>query len=69
MIDNLREIMNICTRLVMDPTSPHLKLEQIYPIGTLPAAATALLGGATARRDFQMQVPKYGGGALAFLTA
>ena len=39
MIENVREIMNICTRLVMDATSPHLKLDQIYPAKSLPAAA------------------------------
>jgi hypothetical protein len=69
MIDNVREIMNICTRLVMDATSPHLKLEQIYPIKSLPAPASKLLGAAKSRREFQIQLPKYGGGVLTFLTA
>ena len=69
MIDNIREIMNICTRLVMDATSPHLKLEQVYPIKSLPAPASALLGAVKSRREFQVQLPKYGGGVLTFLTA
>ncbi len=69
MIENLREIMNICTRLVMDATSPHLKLDQLYPAKSLPAAAAALLGAAQGRREFQIQLPKYGGGVLAFRTA
>jgi hypothetical protein len=68
MIDNMREIMNICTRLVMDSTSPHLKLEQIYPTKSLPAPATALLGAAKGRCEFQVQLPKYGGGVLTFLS-
>jgi hypothetical protein len=68
MIDNVREIMNICTRLVMDATSLHLKLEQIYPVKSLPAAAAALLGAPKGRREFQLQLPKYGGGVLTFLT-
>jgi hypothetical protein len=68
MIDNVREIMNICTRLVMDATSPHLKLEQIYPVKSLPAAGAALLGAPKGRREFQLQFPKYGGGVLTFLT-
>jgi hypothetical protein len=68
MIDNVREIMNICTRLVMDATSPHLKLEQIHPVKSLPAAAAALLGAAKGRREFQLQMPKYGGGVLTFLS-
>ncbi|MEA3196531.1 MAG: hypothetical protein QOF32_583 [Gammaproteobacteria bacterium] len=69
MIDNMREIMNICTRLVMDAASPHLKLEQIYPCKSLPAPAAALLGAPKSRREFQIQLPKYGGGVLTFLTA
>jgi hypothetical protein len=69
MTDNVREIMNICTRLVMDNTSPHLKLEQIYPVKSLPAAAAALLTGAARHREFQLQMPKYGGGVLTLLAA
>jgi hypothetical protein len=53
----------------MDATSPHLKLEQVYPIKSLPAPASALLGAAKSRREFQVQLPKYGGGVLTFLTA
>jgi len=68
MIENMREIMNISTRLVMDNTSPHLKLEQLYPIKSLPAPAAALLAAPAGRREFQVQLPKYGGGVLAFLT-
>jgi hypothetical protein len=59
--------MNICTRLVMDATSLHLKLEQVYPAKSLPAPAAVLLGAAS-HREFQIQLPKYGGGVLKFLT-
>jgi hypothetical protein len=69
MIDNMREIMNICSRLIMDATSPHVKLDQIYPAKSLPAPAAALLGAPGGRREFQIQLPKYGGGVLTFLTA
>jgi hypothetical protein len=69
MIENVREIMNICTRLVMDASSLHLKLDQVYPAKSLPAPAAALLGAARGRREFQIQLPKYGGGVLTFLTA
>jgi hypothetical protein len=69
MVENVREIMNICTRLVMDATSPHLKLDQLYPTKSLPAAALALLGAPQGRREFQVQLPKYGGGVLTVLSA
>jgi hypothetical protein len=68
MVGNMREIMNICTRLVMDASSPHLKLEQIYPVNSLPSSATGLLSAPKSRREFQVQLPKYGGGVLTFLT-
>lgn len=68
MIENVREIMNICTRLVMDASSPHLRLEQVYPTKALPAPAAALLGAAKNRREFQLQLPKYGGGVLSIVS-
>jgi hypothetical protein len=68
MRENLREVMNICTRLVLNETTPHLKLDQIYPTPSLPGAAHALLAAPQARREFQIQVPKYGGGVLTILT-
>jgi hypothetical protein len=69
MMENVREIMNICTRLVMDATSPHLKLDQLYPVNALPPAVLALLGAPQGRREFQVQLPKYGGGVLTVLSA
>jgi len=53
---------------VMDNTSPHLKLDQLYPSKSLPPAAAALLAAPAGRREFQLQLPKYGGGVLTFLT-
>jgi hypothetical protein len=69
MKENVREIMNICTRLVMDDTSLHLKLDQIHAAHSLPAPAAALLGAPQGRREFQLQLPKYGGGVLTLLSA
>ncbi len=68
MIDNLREIMNISTRLLMNDTSLHLKLEQLYPIKSLPAPAAAFLAATKQRLQFQMQLPKYGGGVLSLVS-
>jgi hypothetical protein len=68
MCENLHEVMNICTRLVLDETTPHLKLDQIYPTKSLPSAASALLAAPKGRREFQVKVPKYGGGVLTILS-
>lgn len=68
MCENLREVMNICTRLVLDSTSPHLKLDRLCAIKALPVAAAALLANAPGRREFHLQLPRYGGGVLSLLS-
>ena len=68
MIDNVREIMNICTRLVMDATSPHLKLEQIYPVKSLPARRRPCWPRRRAVANSSSGCRKYGAGVLKFLT-
>lgn len=67
MTANLREVMNICTRLVLRENSPHLRLDQVYPVASLPAPAAALLAPSTHRIDFELGLGKYGGGILAVL--
>ena len=68
MRENLHEVMNICTRLVLDSTSPHLKLDQLYPLNALPSAAAGLLTHAPGRREFSLQLPRYGGGVLSLMS-
>lgn len=68
MVGNLQEIMNICSRLVMTDTSPHLKLEKVYPSKSLPPSVTGVMTGAQGRIDFELNVPKYGPGTLSVLS-
>jgi hypothetical protein len=68
MRENLHEVMNICTRLVLDSTSPHLKLDQLCPVSALPSAAAGLLASPPGRREFNLQLPRYGGGVLSLLS-
>lgn len=65
---NLNEIMNICSRLVMSDSSPHLRLEKVYPAAGVPAAAKALLAAPTARADFEVGLPKYGPGLVSVVS-
>jgi hypothetical protein len=67
MRDNLREVMNICTRLVLKDGSPHLRLQEVYPAKSLPAPAGAVATGAKGRADFEVALGKYGGGVLSLL--
>ena len=69
MLDNLYEVMNILSTLLMNEHTPHLKLATLYPdIGKLPADAKALLGAIKGRVDFSINVPRYGVGGVALLT-
>lgn len=68
MRENLREVMNICTRLVLKDGSPHLRLQEVYPAKTLPAPAAAIVGGAKGRVDFDISLGKYGNGALSLMS-
>jgi hypothetical protein len=67
MRDNLREVMNICTRLVLKDGSPHLRLQEVFPAKQVPAPAAAITGSKT-RVDFEVGLGKYGSGALAVIS-
>lgn len=69
MLGNLREVMNICSRLFMYNTSPHLRLDQVYASpDTVPEAVRAMLGASKGRGDFSVSIPGYGAGAVSFLS-
>jgi hypothetical protein len=67
MLANLNEVMNICTRLILREDCPHLKLQGVYPVGSIPADAAAMLGAAKRRIDLQIGITKYGSGALSVI--
>jgi len=67
MLANLHEVMNICTRLLLRDDSPHVKLRELCPIASLPAAAAAILNAPNGRIDFEIGLGKYGAGRLAVM--
>lgn len=69
MAANLREVMNICTRLVLRENSPHVRLDSVSGAGKLPGPAAGLIAAAKGRIDFEVSLGKYGGGQIAVLTA
>jgi hypothetical protein len=69
MLANLYEIMNICSRLLMSDSSPHLKLDTVSCHRTPDPAAKPLLGAAKGRADFEISLPKYGSGSLALISS
>ena len=68
MIGNVHEIMNICSRLLMNSKSPHLRLNGLYQKPEeVPGPVQALLGDAPDNADFTVSFPDYGEGRLSFL--
>jgi hypothetical protein len=68
MSDNLREVMNICTRLILKDGSPHLRLSEVVPARQM-AAPVAAIAGSKNRVDFELGLGKYGTGILAVMVA
>lgn len=68
MMGNLNEVMNICSRLFMSGSSPHLRLDKMYAsIAELPDNAKTMLDTVSGRLDLKVSIPGYGEGHLAFL--
>jgi len=68
MMSNLHEIMNICSRIFMDNSSPHIKLDKLYKsLDDAPDDVRALLGKTAKTVDFNVTIPGYGDGAISFL--
>jgi hypothetical protein len=65
--DNLREVMNICSRLMLRDGSAHLRLDRVYQANALPPPAAALVSSTTGRVDLEVTLGKYGPGALSVL--
>jgi hypothetical protein len=67
MLANLREVMNICTRLVLHEGTVHVRLDTVCPTAKLPAAVAAIAAAPKARIDFEVTLGKYGSCLLAAL--
>ncbi|MEM9387062.1 MAG: hypothetical protein AAGA68_18515 [Pseudomonadota bacterium] len=69
MVDNLYEVMNLCTRLLMDEKTPHLKLGGIHPPGeALDDAANEIVSAGNAAH-LKVDVPRYGMGNVSFFVS
>lgn len=68
-IANVREILNILSRIYMEGTSPHLRFaETRMTKGDLTPAEQSVLDNTAARLDMKMEVPGYGAGLCSLLT-
>jgi len=64
--DNLNELMNICSRLLMSDFTPHLRLDKVVPKSEAECLADMEERGR--KVTFDVTVPRYGSGKLGFLT-
>lgn len=67
MLGNVHEIMNICSRLLMNHESPHLRLKGLYESPKeLPAEVQELIKKPANEADFSVSFPDYGDGGVSF---
>ncbi len=65
--ENLYEVMNICTNLLMDEHTPHLKIHKVFSQPkSIPADLRPAIEKMTDRAAFKVTLPGYGVGVLAF---
>ena len=68
-LGNVREIMNILSRLYMEGSAPHLRfVETKLSVGDLSPGETEVLNNVAARLDMKITVPNYGGGNCSLIT-
>ena len=65
MVQNMYEVMNICTRLVINDETPHLKLTVVKKYEEVEADVAHLVAQNN-RGDFTVEIPRYGKGAFTF---
>ena len=70
MLSNLYEVMNICSRMFMTDTSPHIKLDKVYKtFDEAPEEVRSAFKDVEERIDFDVEIPGYGNGAISFMCA
>jgi hypothetical protein len=65
MAGNLYEVMNICSRLVISDTTTHLRLAKVC--SSKEADGLTLIEQTGKRVEFEVSIPRYGAGNLAFI--
>jgi len=70
LLDNLREVLNICASLLNTvPSSPHLRLHTVFSVPPVPPEEVlSLITSPVSRLDFEIAVESYGKGKLSFLS-
>lgn len=71
LLGNFYEVMNICSRLFMNSSTPHLRLEKTYQPGeALPDGVDAFINGDGKKVvGFSVNIDGYGDGLLTFVAS
>lgn len=68
MKENVYEVMNICSRLLMSDSTPHLKLENMYvDLEELSDDAVEMIKTAPSSTHFGVDIPNYGKGRFSLV--
>ncbi len=67
-LDNLYEIMNICSRLFMNSHTPHLRLEKTYQTPDEVPSEVSQLFSEEHKAGFKISIEGYGEGQLSFIS-
>lgn len=68
MLDNLYEVANILSTLLMNDKTPHLRVATLYPdISKIPPEVREMLSAAKGHADFTVNIPRYGNGCMSLL--
>ena len=68
MLDNLYEVANILSTLLMNDKTPHLRIATLYPeLGKIPPEVQDMLRAARGHADFTVNIPRYGNGGMSIL--
>ncbi|HAS52454.1 MAG TPA: hypothetical protein DCS21_12215 [Gammaproteobacteria bacterium] len=68
MLDNLYEVANILSVLLMNDKTPHLRVGTLYPeMGKIPPEVRDMLSAAKGHVDFTVNIPRYGNGCMSLL--
>jgi len=68
MVGNLKEVMNIVSRLFMLRGGGHLRFATLHPASEAqPESVSGLLGNVDKQVFFDVEVPRYGSGKVGFI--
>ncbi|AXV05404.1 CheY-like receiver [Euzebya pacifica] len=69
MFDCFKEVVNVLSRVLNSPDSPHVKLRGMYRVGELlPGGVRTLLQDGDRRRHFTVDIEEYGTGVLTVVS-